>query len=294
MKGLVDGFLRQIKSGDNFYEHIVALQSPSGNGKSFFLALLYCKIFTDSQQNNPIKYINMLDHIADKNAQQRINTLETYKNKESKTSVVLIDNLDKHTPKYIYEFIHLLHELSGRENFLFVVAYDYNLLLTKLSDYLAGGEEEIERYLQSHIHLDFFLDTQQFAVEKILNLNYIPNESARQSLKDIIISAYDTGALSIKQTAIVISKLEIYIRNNQGAINEIPEVYEAFKLIIMKLLCKKWYVAKYYNRPKEFDCDNESLKGIIEAIEDKIGAYPESIDENIVIKKMEITNVSEA
>ena len=298
MGDLADNFLKQIMDEEKkFYDHIVAIQSPSGNGKSFFLALLYCKILK-KEIDNPVNYINILDYISDDNAQNCIDIIEDKRDRKSKTSVVLIDNLDKHSPKFIYEFIHLLHKLTSKENFLFIVAYDYDLLLTKLSKYLAGGEQEIERYLQSHIHLDYLLGMQDLEINSIISLPFVPVENVQKTIVDIIKSGYATGAFSVKQIVIIIAKLEIYIAKNKP--ESIKEVYLAFKLIAIKLLCKKIYVSLFAGKGLDYDnCADEKAKKHIIEIDEIVskntgtsnnGIEGDSeISENTVIKKMEIS-----
>lgn len=225
-----------------------AIIAPSGSGKSFFLGLLYCKLCCEEKS---VHFIDILDYISD-DTQVCIDKIEKLADKECETVTIIIDNLDKHSSGFIYSFIYLLHRLSIKENFFFVLAYDYTMLLDKLSQQ-NHTRNEIEHFLQSYIDIEFYLggripleylykiiddNLKEFFIEYFKGFDKIEQKELLISVKTFMLNFYNIKQLSIKQLNSAINKLKyLMINGDYGSL----DVKCLFNLLMLKVVDKSIY-----------------------------------------------------
>ncbi len=238
-KLFVDKFFDFVKLDTIHPNAKTAIIAPSGNGKSFFLGLLYCKLHA---KEKTVHFVDILDYIGN-DAQMCIDKIAKYADKECGTVNILIDNLDKHSSEFIYSFIYLLHRLSIQENFFFVMAFDYAIVEGKLAQ-LTHTNNEIEHFLQSYIDIEFYLGGKipiRFLHDIIDNEFKGDLESyVLDNLKYFISRFIDIKNISVKQLNNTINKLKILINRHDDYYNDIDTVC-LFNLIMLKMIDKKTY-----------------------------------------------------
>lgn len=251
---LVNKFIDLVQLNTLNSNATTGIISQSGNGKSFFLGLLYCTL---KHQGENVHFIDVLDFIGD-DAQICIEKITKLASEECKTVNILIDNLDKHSSAFIYSFIYLLHRLTLKENFFFVLTYDYSTIAGKLSQ-MTHEEKEIEHFLQSYIDIEFYLggsiptgylyksidNELKKLFEEVFNEQDIEEESKSNTNKTLSILKYfltifiEEKNISIKQLNSSINKLQ-YIINQHMNVNNI-DIICYFNLLMLKIVDKKSY-----------------------------------------------------
>jgi len=263
---LVDKFIDFVQLNTLNPNVTIGIISQSGNGKSFFLGLLYCRL---QHEEKSVHFIDILDFIGD-DAQICINKITKLADKECKTVNILIDNLDKHSSTFIYSFIYLLHRLTIKENFFFVLTYDYSTIAGKLSQ-ITYDDKEIEHFLQSYIDIEFYLggripieylhksidEELETLFEEVFNekeaeveLKTNTNETLR-ILKYFLTIFIDKKNISIKQLNSSINKLKYIITQDIG-ISSI-DIICYFNLLMLKVVDKKSYYALLVGSTTETD-----------------------------------------
>ena len=263
---LVDKFIDFVQLNTLNPNVTIGIISQSGNGKSFFLGLLYCRL---QHEEKSVHFIDILDFIGD-DAQICINKITKLADKECKTVNILIDNLDKHSSTFIYSFIYLLHRLTIKENFFFVLTYDYSTIAGKLSQ-ITYDDKEIEHFLQSYIDIEFYLggripieylhksidEELETLFEEVFNekeaeveLKTNTNETLR-ILKYFLTIFIDKKNISIKQLNSSINKLK-YIITQDINISSI-DIICYFNLLMLKVVDKKSYYALLVGSTTETD-----------------------------------------
>jgi len=240
--------------------------SQSGNGKSFFLGLLYCKL---KHEEKSVHFIDILDFIGD-DAQICINKITKLADKECKTVNILIDNLDKHSSTFIYSFIYLLHRLTIKENFFFVLTYDYSAIAGKLSQISYDGKE-IDHFLQSYIDIEFYLGGRiptEYLHKSIDNeLKTLFEEVFKEKELEAELKTDTNNTLRILKyfLKIFIDKKDISIKQLNSSINKLKYIITQdidisyvdiicyFNLLMLKLVDKKSYYALLVGSSTETD-----------------------------------------
>ena len=214
---LVKKFSDYLKDSDNsLHQGIFSVLASVGEGKTFFLALLYCKLFNEDYK---VHYINTLDYIVQDNELDIEEEISNLSN-PFETTVVLIDNIEKHKQRFILDFIYTLNKLSRSKNLLFVLAYDDAVVQNKLRTLFGKGDDS-EYFFQNYIDFEFYLFNGNFDKVDIKQLFGENDRLVHYAVEYIYDKVINSKQLTLMQRIILAKKIEFFLRNNSEEVAKV-------------------------------------------------------------------------
>lgn len=277
-----------IDEKENLHQGIFSILTETGEGKTFFLALLYCLLKEKSYKVYYVDILHYAIHQTEENMITNIHALCT----EDSTIVVLIDNLEKHSPHVVLDFIYRLNVLVRQENILCMLSYDESVLLKKIES-VYGGSNDMQVYFQNFIDIEYFL------VNKVADSD--ANMKIFKDIHPMTVAMFEPVLVNLKLTIreknIIAKKVRFFILSSAEEKKAIEYLPYVFYLTILKLRHKKDYrdlLADLPDQPEELVLYNDVLQPMLKKREEELNSYQEGHGEGVDGDKPILQYIKEA
>ena len=228
--------LFELKNKEKIHNAIFAIIASMGGGKTFFLATLYCHLHLNIKVN--VFYVDTFEYAMTGGISNLREQIVLYCNRGDQT-ILLLDNLDKHSAKFILETTFLLDRMSDEENVLFVLSYDDQIIQEKLGELFGKGGIS-QHFFQRYIDYEFFLHYPAESYEA-LSKTYAPHVPLAPEFTAFFIKRFQ-DFLSFTQIESVLKKFNFYLQNNPDILSPgKTDGVIAFLLLVIKAIDKAVY-----------------------------------------------------
>ncbi len=249
-----------VDESGKLHQGIFSILTETGGGKTFFLALLYCLLKEKSFEVHYVDILHFVIHGQEEKMMEDIQALCM----EDAVTVILIDNLEKHSPHFALDFIYRLNVLVRQENILCVLSYDESVLFKKIDSVYGGNDNSMQIYFQNFIDIEYFLSNKNADLRATMKIFYEIHPLTVETFRNV----FEELNLTIREKNIIAKKVRFYIQNYDERENTIEYLPYVFYLTILKLRDKKAYrvlLRKFPKIEEELELYKEVLKPIMEA-----------------------------
>ncbi len=228
---------------------------------------------------------------------------ETIKKNQEKgifkdTFLFFIDDLDRIEPSVAVKILEMLKNIFDIEHCIFILALDYDVVVSglkpKFGPLTESNEREFRSFFDKIIQLPFRMPVQSFFIddflrETLLSIGFISQEESRQddfvkSLADFAKSALGSNPRSLKRLANSLSFINLLMQSLQPDQGSQKGISSVEKQISFAVVCLQIAFPPIYN----LLADNADFQNWNEEFAQKHMADKSSLKEPAVIKQHEI------